>query len=121
MSWIQLKLHGKKLLKMKIKSSQLLPNELVDFWPEVLEDIEIKAIPLKYVDSFHVFFMDGRIWEIDLTNEYDNFDHDEIEKTIDDFFLTYNDSIVNIEFCLNIEKVIADVKSKTAKFLKKHK
>ena len=35
-------------------SNNKLPPEVVDYWPEVFKDVEIKAIPIKYVAGVHV-------------------------------------------------------------------
>ena len=62
-----------------------LPAEVIDYWPEVLEDVDIKAIPVKYVASVHVTFNDGKSWDIDIDREKIQGD-ESLEKTLDTFF-----------------------------------
>ena len=59
-----------------------LPDEIVEHWPEILKDVEIKAVPIEYLDSINVHFFDGKIWEIDLKNESNvkNLDENKKEK-----------------------------------------
>jgi len=98
-----------------------LPKEIIDQWPEIFKDIEIRAIPIKYVDVLHVSFENGEQWTIDLTKP-ENFDEDEtVEDAIEEFFYNYSDYITNVEFDINTTKVIKDVKVRTHKFFKKRK
>ena len=95
-----------------------LPQELIDFWPEVFEDIEIDVIPVEYLHSVIITFEDGVTWNVDLTDESKNQD---IESALHDLVEEYNDSICNLDFRLDIEKIKKDVSKRTNSFLKKRK
>jgi hypothetical protein len=108
-----------------VHNGNKLPPEVVDHWPEVFEDVEIKAVPLAYLESILVYFDDGNVWEIDLeTAKIDNGDETLIEalsQELDDFFDEYDDAIESVEFRLDTKKVIKDVKERTKLFMKKRK
>jgi hypothetical protein len=96
-----------------IKKS-LLPAELIDRWPEVLNDVEIKAVPIEYVNVLRITFTDGKVWEItvDHTKEVSR-----LEEHIAELVLTYEDMIDTIDFQIDVDRVKRDIIKKTKKFL----
>ena len=46
-----------------------LPADVIRLWPEVFKDVEIKAVPVEYIDSLQIHFKDGKTWEIDLNKK----------------------------------------------------
>jgi hypothetical protein len=106
-----------------VPKSKKLPPEVIRLWPEVFKDLEIKAVPVEYLESLQVHFKDGKIWEIDLDQTKMSADGltETLEDTLDAFFEEYDEDIVNVDFRLNTRKVIADVKSRTRSFMKKRK
>ena len=100
--------------------SDKLPQEIIDHWPEVFQDIEIKAIPIEYIRTANVYFDNGDIWEIDIQGEFIQ-DHDTAEEALELFFEEYDVSIVKVDFKIDSEKVIKDVKTRTKTFMKKRK
>ena len=97
-----------------------LPPDVIDHWPEVFNEIEIDVIPIEYLDSVRVQFEDGKTWDIDVKKSRDKTDLD-IENAIEDLFDTYADSIVNVDFRLDTEKVKHDIQNRTQFFMKKRK
>jgi hypothetical protein len=100
--------------------SDKLPQEIIDHWPEVFQDIEIKAIPIEYIRTANVYFDNGDMWEIDIQGNFIE-DHDSAEEALELFFEEYDDSIVKVDFKIDSEKVINDVKTRTKTFMKKRK
>jgi len=102
-----------------------LPPEVIDAWPEIFKDIEIKAVPLEYVHSVVVYFDDGQTWEIDLDDEKLNVEGvelaDVIEEVLETFFEEYDEYITSVDFKLNTQKVIEDIKNRVQSFMKKRK
>ena len=47
-----------------------LPDDIVKHWPEVFKGIKVKAIPLEYLDAFHVTFSDGKKWIVECQSLY---------------------------------------------------
>jgi vacuolar-type H+-ATPase subunit I/STV1 len=105
--------------------SQKLPDDAIEQWPEVLDDVEVNAIPLEYLHAIYVTFEDGRVWEIQFENQKLNEDTDDIARTIEselEILLTeYEDVIAHVDFRLDTERVKNDIKRRTRTFMKKQK
>ena len=104
-------------------SKNKLPPEVIKHWPEIFEDVEIKAVPIEYVHTVHVHFHDGKIWEIDMDKQSvkGSPDISAIESSLETFLAEYNDDIAHVDFRLNTSKVVQDVKNRTKTFMKKRK
>lgn len=100
-----------------------LPDEVIKHWPEVFGDVEIKAVPIEYIHNIHVYFHDGKVWEIDLDKQTSIGDGDinVVENSLETFLEQYNDEISHVDFRLNTSKVVKDVKNRTKSFMKKRK
>ena len=100
-----------------------LPPEVISQWPEVFTDVEIKAVPIEYIHSAHVYFHDGKIWQIDIDKQDISGTNDvnAIENSLETFLAEYNDQISHVDFRLNTSKVVADVKKRTKSFMKNRK
>lgn len=103
---------------MKKKS---LPPDVVDQWPEVFSDIDVKAIPISYIDSMRIIFDDGKVWDINIANEIkkSGLSDVDIEAEISELVSNYEDSIQHIDFRLDVAKVKKDIIKNTKRFLKK--
>jgi hypothetical protein len=97
-----------------------LPPDIVKAWPDVFKDIQIDVVPIEYLHSVKVYFTDGKIWEIDVKKSLSKPDLD-IETALTDLFDSYEDSIANIDFRLDTQKVKRDIKKRTEIFMKKRK
>jgi hypothetical protein len=103
-------------------SKSKLPPEVVDHWPEVFNDIEIKAVPIEYLKAIFIHFIDGKVWEIDIDQEKaqrESARH--LEDAIEDLLEEYEDAIEGVDFRLDTEKVKQDISKRTKRFLKKRK
>lgn len=98
------------------KQSSKLPPEVIDHWPEVFEDVNIDVVPLEYLHSIRIQFVDGKIWEIKIDTNKNRVE--DLEKSIDELFEQYQDAIQNVDFRLNTAKVKQDITNRTKKFLK---
>lgn len=100
-----------------------LPDEVIKHWPEVFKDVEIKAIPIEYIDNIHVYFHDGKIWQIDMDKhtQQDGGDVSQVEKSLETFLEQYNDVISHVDFRLNTSRVVEDIKNRTKSFMKRRK
>ena len=100
-----------------------LPPEVIEHWPEIFSDVEIKAVPIEYIHSVHVHFHDGKIWEIDLDRQatHNRGDVSKVEASLETFLAEYNDDIAHVDFRLNTTKVVQDIKDRTKSFMKKRK
>jgi DNA polymerase III sliding clamp (beta) subunit (PCNA family) len=102
-----------------------LPPEVIEHWPEIFKDIEIKAVPLDYITAVIIHFEDGQTWQIDLDDEklqVEGADVAEVvEEILEGFFEEYDEYITSVDFKLNTEKVVKDIKKRVQYFLKKRK
>lgn len=105
-----------------MSKSSKLPPEIVDHWPEIFEDIEIKAIPLQYVKAINIQFSDGTTWIIDIKSKSINEDNvEDLEDELEAIFDEYDDEIESIDFNLDTQKVKKDITTLTKSFIKKRK
>ena len=86
------------------KHNKKLPQDVIDHWPEVLSDVELNVIPIKYLDSVKVHFRDGKIWDIDLTEKDTKNNFEEIERSLQELFSNYESQIEHIDFKLDTQK-----------------
>ena len=91
----------------------------MDHWPEVFNDVTVNAIPIEYLLAIKVTFNDGKKWEIKVKNNRKKLTNAGLEKTLNELFKTYTNSIKNVDFRLDTEKVKRDIEKRTKKFFKK--
>jgi len=105
-----------------VPKKKVLPKDIVEHWPEVLKDVELKVVPVKYLHAVRVYFKDGKVWDIDVAETLKkNPSEKSIEKTLENLFLEYEDTIQNVDFRLNTAKVKADIQARTKYFMKKRR
>lgn len=97
-----------------------LPDDVVAIWPEVLGDIDVKYIPIEYIQTIHVTLKNKKIWFINLMNKKKS-EMPEVEKNLTEFFEQNENFIEEIDFKLNIDKIKKDVTKNTNRFLKRIK
>jgi hypothetical protein len=101
------------------KKYKSLPPDVVSKWPDVFGDVDVKAIPLEYLDSLRVSFTNGKAWDIAV--KADKNPAKELEKTLKDLFNTYDSSIKHVDFKLDTDRIKKDVTKRTRKFIKHRK
>ena len=75
-------------------------------WPEVFKDIKVDVIPIEYLTSIRVIFKDNKIWEIDMQSSRNKLGDDKVlEDILQDLFNEYENSIGNIDFRLDTERL----------------
>jgi len=97
------------------KPSKKLPQDVINHWPEVFEDVDIDVVPLEYLHSVRVEFIDGKIWDIAIDTSKNKIEI--LEKSLEELFDEYKDAIKNVDFRLNTNKVKEDITKRTRKFL----
>lgn len=95
--------------------------EVVDHWPEIFDDIDIKAVPIEYLRSIFVYFKGGKVWEIDIDRAKEKVDVFDLDEQIEDLLTEYEDEIENLDFRLDTEKVKKDIQKRTQIFMKKRR
>ena len=99
-------------------ASKKLPPEVIDFWPEVFEDVEVDVVPVEYLESVIVTFDDGITWNIDVRKDSDTID---VEQSLADLIDEYQDVISHVDFRLDTQKVKHDISKRTHFFMKKRR
>ena len=94
-------------------------TDVIAHWPEVFKDIQVKSVPLEYLQSINITFQDGKVWVIDIDEKAKI--NPDMEYGLDSLFKDYDHVITNIDFRLNTKKVRADIEKRTKQFLKKRK
>ena len=102
-------------------SGKHLPKEVIECWPEVFGEIKLNVVPLRYLHAILVTFKDGKVWEIKINEQGKRPNWDELEHNIRELFQTYEESIENVDFRLDTNKVKKDIVKTTQRFLKKKK
>jgi len=96
-----------------------LPKQVIAVWPEVLEDVDVQVVPIEYLHSIRVTFIDGKVWDIDVEASKDK-DFD-IEDALGELFDEYEDTIANVDFRMDTGRIKSDIQARTQRFLKKRK
>ena len=97
------------------------PREVIERWPEVLEDVDVQVVPLEYLHSIRVTFEDGKAWDIDISKSLKKGLQFDVESALEDIFDEYEDTIVNVDFRVDTDKVKEYIEKRTAHFMKKRK
>ena len=104
------------------KKKRNVPSEITDHWPEVFDEIEIRAVPIEYLRSVQIKFVDGKIWDINIDRaKLQDQSTDDIENSLEDLIEEYEDVIDTIDFRLDTERVKRDITKRTKVFMKKRK
>ena len=99
-----------------------LSKGLQNTGPEVFKDIKVDVIPIEYLTSIRVIFKDNKIWEIDMQSSRNKLGDDKVlEDILQDLFNEYENSIGNIDFRLDTERLKNDIQKRTRVFMKKGK
>lgn len=105
----------------KKSSDSVLPEEVVDHWPEVFKDLDVKVVPLEYLHSVRVHFNDGKVWDIDIEKSKQKDPESNLEDTLEELFQQYDEVIANVDFRLDTVRLKQDITRRTKLFLKKRK
>ena len=97
-----------------------LPKDVIAHWPEIFDDIEVKVVPVEYLDSIHVSFDNDDKWVIEF-DKNEEITYDAVAESLDQLFEEYEDDIVNIDFRLDTKKVKEDIQRRTRQFMKKRR
>jgi len=86
-----------------------------DYWSDLFEELEIKQIPMKYIECAIITFKDGTTWEVEFSSgeDVDEDELDELGQELEELFITYEDDIDSIDIRLDTERVRKDISRKT--------
>ena len=101
------------------RSGRILPKDAIEHWPEVFGEVELNVMPLRYLHTVLVNFKDGKTWEIRITEKTKREGWSTFERNLSEMVKTYEDTVEDIDFKLDTDRVRKDIERSTQKFLKK--
>jgi hypothetical protein len=93
------------------------PRHLVKEWPEVFEDLYMNTMPVAYLDTVHLEFADGRVWQINIKDQLKDIEADSIADKLLETLSEYKDEIKKIDFKVDIERLKKDIGDSTKSIL----
>lgn len=93
------------------------PRHLVKEWPEVFEDLYMNTMPVAYLDTVHLEFADGRVWQINIKDQLKEVEPDSIADKLLETLSEYKDEIKKIDFKVDIDRLKKDIKDSTKSIL----
>jgi hypothetical protein len=89
------------------------PRHLIKEWPEVFDDLYMNTMPVAYLDTLVLEFVDGRIWEINISDQLGESDPDEVTDKLLTTMQEFKHDIAKIDFKINIDKLKSDIEDST--------
>lgn len=88
-------------------------------WKDIVEDVDKKEVPIEILQEIIVKLVDGTNISIDIKKLItDGMNPDDIEEMLDTKFNELDAYIKNVDFLIDIEKVVDAVQPETDKVLK---
>lgn len=103
--------------KQKVEPEKTLDTE----WEDILEEIDLKYLPIEYVKTIIITFEDKTIWEINLEDSRKTQTDEKIEDMLDDLFDEYDGDITDLNFQLDLQKIKRYLSKRVSYFLKHNK
>jgi hypothetical protein len=95
-----------------------LPEDVIRHWPEVFKNIEVKTIPLEYLQHIEVVFKNRKKWIIECNPVLSQ---KKFEKEIRDLFDQYGPDIRGVDFAIDTRRLKQDIQKGTQKVFKNAK
>jgi hypothetical protein len=89
------------------------PRHLVKEWPEVFEDLYMNTMPVAYLETVHLEFANGRVWQIDIKEQLKEIDADAVATRLLDTLQEYKEEIKKIDFKVDVERLKIDIQHST--------
>jgi len=93
------------------------PRHLVKEWPEVFEDLYMNTMPVAYLDTIHLEFADGRVWQININDQLKEDSPDAIADRLLETLNEYKTEIKKIDFKVDIDRLKKDIVDSTKTIL----
>ena len=94
-----------------------VPENLVQEWPEVFEDMWISTMPVHYLHTLQIEFKDGRVWEINIKDQLEKVEAKQLSLKLVDTFREYRDTIKKVDFQLDVDRLKDDIAGLTKDLL----
>jgi hypothetical protein len=101
------------------RSSKKITLNVSKRWKDIVEDVDKKEVPINILQQIIVKLIDGTNISIDVKKLLeDGMPDSEIEEMLDNKFIELDAYIQNVDFLIDIEKVVDTVQPETDKVLK---
>ncbi len=101
------------------KNSKKISLNHAKRWKDIVEGVDKRQVPISILQNIEVKLVDGTKIDIDVKNLLnEGMDPNEIETMLDDKFNQLDQYIENVDFLIDIEKVVDTVQPETDKVLK---
>ena len=108
--------------KQKPKSNPTwveLTKDFVKEWPEILDGLEYRNLPIKYVKWCELHLKNKITIKFDIENDLKNNNQSRIVRTLRQHILQNRKNIKAVQMKFDIQRLKSDMESKTAKLLTK--
>ena len=75
----------------------------------MFEDLYMNTMPVAYLDTVHLEFADGRVWQINIKDQLKEIEADSIADKLLETLTEYKDEIKKIDFKVDIERLKKDI------------
>ena len=103
---------------MSKRKSYRPPEDFIKHWPEVFENIYMSSMPIRYIHGVEIKFGDGRIWEVDITEQLPFSSEKEIVAKLTSALKDIASEVKSINFNINIDKLKADIEDQTKNIMR---
>ena len=80
------------------------------YWQEIFESIDMDVLPVEYMNRIIISFDDGTEWDIDIK-----------DSRAKQLFLEYDDTITNIDFRMDMDRLKTELTKRVNRFIKLNK
>lgn len=91
------------------------------YWQDIFDSVDMDVLPVEYMNKILISFSDGTKWDIDINDSRKKQPIEDIELSLNELFETYEDSIVNIDFRMDMDRIRKDLQRRVKRFLKLNK
>ena len=101
------------------KGSKKITLNHVKRWKDIVEGVDKRQVPISILQNIEVKLVDGTKIDIDVKKLLaEGMDPIEVEEMLDDKFNQLDQYIDNVDFLIDIDKVVTTVQPETDKVLK---
>lgn len=91
---------------------------MIASWPEVFGNVEINAIPTRYLQSIRVGFQNGEVWDVEIDPDEPTLEGLSVEEILADLLEEYDEHVQSVDFRVHTDRVKRDMIKTTRKFMK---
>lgn len=101
------------------RNSKKITLNISKRWKDIVEDVDKKEVPINILQEIIVKLIDGTNISVDIKKLLaEGMPENEIEAMLDEKFIELDAYIKNVDFLIDIEKVVDTVQPETDKVLK---